>query len=329
MKKSIKKEAAKLFGTDTTSLSPLDGGHVSHIYQYPVGQETYVLRITPPGEDIDAKSLRATLEWMHFLAENGAAVARPLLSLNGNLIETILSDGQLYLAAAVVKADGILGEELEFNKWNEGLVEKLGATLGQVHHLSKTYRPPVEFKKPLWDQVTSNFKPIPMDDTHTFARLKSEKYTQIVKQLPHDNNNFGLIHMDLHGGNFFVDPDTRKFTLFDFDDCAYGWFSMDIAMNLFDMLILYPGDDRKAFADWYLTHFLKGYYDENKLDSFWIEQIPVFQKLLETGIYSQVIEYFSPETTHSWSLNFMKNRRESIKEDIPFIELDFKKYKQD
>ncbi len=33
--------------------------------------------------------------------------------------------------------------------------------------------------------------------------------------------------------------DTGAVTLIDFDDCAYGWFAMDIAMLLFDAVILY------------------------------------------------------------------------------------------
>ena len=55
---------------------------------------------------------------------------------------------------------------------------------------------------------------------------------------------YGLIRQESHGNNFLVD-DVGQITLFDFDDCAYSWFSNDIAIVLF--YIVMNADDWTAF----------------------------------------------------------------------------------
>ena len=53
-------------------------------------------------------------------------------------------------------------------------------------------------------------------------------------------------------------------TVFDVDDCSYGWYVMDIAMGLFDVLVLYPGEEKVAFAEQFIRDYLHGYMAKTK-----------------------------------------------------------------
>ena len=57
-----------------------------------------------------------------------------------------------------------------------------------------------------------------------------------LDSLPKDDDCYGLIHADIHQGNFFVD-ENDNITIFDFDDCHYHWFAYDLAVPLFGLAI--------------------------------------------------------------------------------------------
>ena len=135
-----------------------------------------------------------------------------------------------------------------------------------------------------------------------------------------------LIHGDLHCANLFVNPVDHSFTPFDFDDCCYGWFAMDIAMSLFDLLVLYPGADRTGFANRFLQGYLKGYLHENNLEGFWIERLPLFLKLLEVEIYAMLAGDYSADENDSWSSRFMAGRAKRIEDNVPYIDIDFAEF---
>jgi len=318
-------EAAQRYGVTAADLAPMIGGHVTYVCSFTREGKECVLRITPPNEEIDLPAMRAILPWMRFLAAGGASVAAPVPSQNGNLIELIEQDGQTYIAVAFERAPGIRGEELTFDQWNDALFARLGQTAGKMHALAKTYTPvSADLKRPEWNAAANCFHP--PEQFPPSEAIVAEQQTRIfeyVQTLPKDADCYGMIHADLHGGNFFVDVDTNTITIFDFDDCAYGWFAMDIAMSVFDMLVLYPGPDREAFVTRFLCGYLKGYRAENTLSPFWLGQLPHFLKLLEIGVYAEVYAYHDPADTESWVGRFMANRKYRIEHDVPYIDIDF------
>lgn len=318
-------EAARRYGIPAADLTPMVGGHFTHVYSFAKDGKDCVLRITPPNEEIDLRAMRAILPWMRFLAEGGASVAAPALSQNGALIEPIAQDGQTYIAVAFEKAPGIRGEELTFDQWNDALFARLGQTAGKMHALAKVYTPSSpDLKRPDWDAAANCFHPPEqLPPSEAVVAEKQTRIFEVVQALPKDEGSYGMIHADLHGGNFFVDVATNTITVFDFDDCAYGWYVMDIAMGLFDVLVLYPGPDREAFAARFLRSYLKGYRAENTLNAFWLGQLPHFLKLLEIGVYTQVHTYYDPADTESWVGKFMANRKYRIEHDVPYIALDW------
>jgi len=118
----------------------------------------------------------------------------------------------------------------------------------------------------------------------------AEKRAEVIRELPKDKDGYGLIHTDLHFANFFVDVETGTVTIFDFDDCAYGWYVMDIAMTLLDAMVVHAGTDRavstEAFAAAFLKSYLRGYTAEAPMSAFRASQLLHFLKLLEIGLYT-------------------------------------------
>jgi Ser/Thr protein kinase RdoA (MazF antagonist) len=325
MNEKILERAAAGYGISPERLTPLPGGHFSHVYEFSKGDQDCILRITPPGEEIDGLAMRAILDWVDFLSAHGAPVAGPILSKDGRLIETIEQDGETYLAVSFEKAKGVLAEELPFEVWDETLVQKLGAAAGVMHALANPYIPASEaLKRPAWDQAGNCYHPgETLDPSQAGVQEVRSKIVETVRLLPREVGSFGMIHADFHGGNFYVDVESRTITVFDFDDCCYGWYAMDIAMSLFDILVLYDGQDPQRFGDWFLENYLRGYSGENRLSPIWIERLPLFLKLLETGVYTQVHRFYAETGGDFWVGKFMAGRKERIEREIPYVDLDF------
>ncbi|HNT73680.1 MAG TPA: phosphotransferase [Anaerolineae bacterium] len=319
--------AAHCYDFTVASLTPLAGGHFSRVYEFRRDGREYVLRVTPPDPDVDMQAMRAILAWMRHLADHGASVAGPVPSRHGRLIEAVGDDAKGPLLTVFPKAPGVRGETLAWGAWDDALITRLGQTLGKLHAVAQTYMPPDEsLRRPTWDvPINCYHQPAPTNPAYAFVLEKRRALLDYLATLPRDAESYGLIHGDFHGGNCFVDPATRTITVFDFDDCVYGWYGMDIAMSVLDALVLYDGADSGAFAEHFLRCYLRGYLAEKSLAPFWAGQLPYFLKLLEVNLYLMVAPYATPENDDPWIARFMPERARRIAEDVPYVALDFRK----
>jgi len=314
-----------LYNLTPAQLRPMPGGHFSEVYEFDDRGLTYVLRITPPNADIDLAAMKSIHEWLAFLAAHGGPVPRPLRSRDGNLIEVVPVGDQIYLAGAAEKAPGVLAEGMAPQDWSDDLFQALGRTVGQCHRIAQHYQPATALKRPDWDQQW--FWIDPLNHMATAAPWLLEKRSEILKvfqALPKDPSGYGLTHQDLHFGNFFIDAASQQVTLFDFDDCAYGWFIMDIAMLVFDVLVVYDQPDRLQFGQRFLTNVLKDYLPHMPESAVWVERLPLFLKLVEIGVFIMVYhgDDAIPEDD-GWVAKFMRGRKERILNDVPYVDLDF------
>ena len=85
-----------------------------------------------------------------------------------------------------------------------------------------------------------------------------------VKSLSTDNDEYGIIHGDLHPGNMHFQGD--QVTLFDFDHCGYGWRVYDLVPFCYA-----PDAHQKAFFE--------GYESLRPLTEGERDCLPVFAKL--------------------------------------------------
>lgn len=312
--------AASLYGISEATLQPVRGGNFTHVYSFKRDDRHYILRLTPPNDETDAQAQRSLLSWMAYLAAHGAFVPEPLPSQSGNLVEVISSPEGDWLAVAFTRAEGILSEELSLDQWDAEQFQMLGRSIGKMHAIARGYVPSNEAGYPDWESGGNLFSDRIRNEL--WLKEKQSRLLEHIRSLPKPVDAYGLIHCDLHFGNFFVDLPGQKITLIDFDDCAYGWYVMDIAVLLFDILVLYTGSDKDEYALHFLRNFLTGYLAENLLSSFWLEQLPQFLKLLEINVYDMVAKSY-PDDADDWVMKFMSGRKERLENDMPYVDLNF------
>jgi Ser/Thr protein kinase RdoA (MazF antagonist) len=256
---------------------------------------------------------------MAYLAARGAFVPEPLPSQSGNLVEVIPSSDGDWLVVAFTRAEGILSEELSLDQWNKEQFQILGSSIGKMHAIARGHVPSRETTYPDWERGGNLFSH--QIQNEFWLTERQSRVLEQIRSLPKTADAYGLIHCDLHFGNFFLDIPGQKITLIDFDDSAYGWFVMDIAVLLFDVLVLYTGSDKDAYGRHFLHNVLAGYLAESPLSHFWLEQLPLFLKLLEINVYDMVARSY-PDEADEWVTKFMAGRKERLESDIPYIVLD-------
>jgi Ser/Thr protein kinase RdoA (MazF antagonist) len=316
--------ACSLYSTSPEELLPLSGGHYNAVYQFAQGDKTAILRIGV--EDCPVDQTLGMLEWVNFLNHHGAPVSAPYPSINHHLLERLMHYGTYYTLTAFEKVDGILAENLPPTEWDEALFKDIGRATGKLHRISASYHPSrPALRRPQWFDGYEVREAInKLTQISDPAQNKLINLVDELKHLPTTPTDYGLIHDDLHFANFLIQPNGQM-TIIDFDDCAYGWFAMDIAMALFDVLVLYnaPSDGQsQQFARIFLSSYLCGYLQEFDLPEFWQEQIPKFLKLKELCIYADLID-LADVKPGTWVGNFMHGRSNRINDDTPYVDIDF------
>ena len=315
---SILKEAMQRYGISDDRIRLLDGFE-SFIYEFERGGRDYILRV---GHSLrrSVSLIRGELDWINYLAKGGASVAAGIRSRQGSLVEPI-DDGQggQFLASAFEKAKGTSPRSGE---WTPPLIERYGGLLGRMHALSKHYRPPqAEWKRPQWNdpEMLEVERVLPPAEEPVLERFN--ELMERLQGLERDGESYGLIHQDAHGGNLFIDQ-AGQITLFDFDDCAYSWYMNDIAIVLFYAAMW--EEDPAGFTHQFMSHFLRGYSRENRLDPVWLREIPHFLKLREIDLYAVIHRSFDVENLQDpWCAGYMRGRRERLKDGVPYIDFKF------
>ncbi len=315
----ILNETKQRFGVNSNNINPLDGFE-SFIYEYEKEGAEYILRIGHSRRR-SPELIHAEVDWINYLADGGAGVAKAILSTNGELVEAIDDgeDGQ-FLATAFVKAQGDNAHTMGL--WDETLFVQYGRLLGRIHKLSKDYQPSnPNWKRPTWNAPDTLTILDQLPEKETAVR---DQYNQLIahlNQLPTDDQSYGMIHQDAHAGNFFVD-ENYNITLFDFDDSVFGHFIYDIAMVMFYAITNHPTPEEQLTTFW--PFFMQGYAEENELDPQWYREILPFMKLREIDLYAVLIDTFGYEKTgHPWIDGFMNERQEKIAQGMPYVNFEF------
>jgi Ser/Thr protein kinase RdoA (MazF antagonist) len=288
---NILQAAMRCYNISSDQVELLDGFE-SFIYKFRRPDGQFILRI---GHS-DRRSpdlIRGEVDWINYLAAGGATVARAILSENGNLVEPV-EDGQgaEFLCTAFVHAPGA---EIRRDQINDRLFRNYGRLIGRMHALAKTYRVSnPAWKRYAWDSTENNTAERQMPAKEVLAMGKYRSVLAHLRSLPCDADGYGMIHQDAHPGNFFVD-DEHCITLFDFDDCVYGHFIYDIAMVLFYTSIGEP--DPAEYTERFMSVFLSGYREENRLNPVWLPELAHFMKLREIDLFAAIHFSFADDAT--------------------------------
>jgi amicoumacin kinase len=315
---AILREVMDRYAISEDNIYPINAFE-SFIYEFVREGGNFILRIGHSLRRSEAL-IAGEVDWINFLADRGVSVAKAILSESGKLVEAVEDGlGGHFLATAFVKAQGSPPWKAG---WSPQIYENYGHLLGSMHACSRSYQPSKPgWKRPEWDDEIFEFVDHFLPASESVAKQRYYALLDHLNFLPKDRSSYGLIHQDAHGSNMLVDQG-GSITLFDFDDCAYSWFINDIAIVLF--YIAMDAENPSEFTREFMRHFLRGYKRANQLDPAWMNEIPYFLKLREIELYAVIHRDFDVDhIDNAWCANFMKNRKQKIEQNIPFIDFEF------
>ena len=320
-------EAASRYEVRRQDLSLL-GGFENFVYEFhrksgAGGGGGYVMRFSHDSHRT-WEMIEGEVEWINYLAEHGLRVARAVPSFAGKLVEAIPAEVGVFLVTVFEKAPG--GSPPD-KIWGPELFQKMGSFMGQMHHLTRGFIPSEpRFRRLDFYSEAKGFaaKNLPASEQEVIERFDAN--LEYLRGLPVEPDNFGMVHTDFHGGNFFVHE--GEITLFDFDDCQYSWFVDDIALSLF-YAVPETGKPRAIAraGEVFLENFLRGYRQHYTLDPAWFAQVPYFHKTREMAVYAVVYAHTEGDfdKLRGWGRRFMQGRREKILKNQLYVDLDFVK----
>jgi Ser/Thr protein kinase RdoA (MazF antagonist) len=323
--RDVLETAARLFGTSKARLGKFEDseGCANLVYYFECGGEQRILRISfRPERPVEC--IQAELHFVNYLAEGGVRLSRPVPSEKGNLVEVIHAAGIPFIAVSFIRGRGMRMPDNGY-RYREGVspqeyFQNWGQVLGQMHRLTKTYRPMSEtVKRPEWHRWDI-FTGFPYGDRLPVIKMKYDRLVADLHALPTDVNAYGLIHFDFNDGNFTVDYDNGDITVFDFDDCCYFWFMFELA-SAWEGGIGWarsrPLGERQAFMDRYMDQVMEGYTRENTLSSAWLERLPLFLRMVQMQELMHYAQYL--DQTDEEIQGGLRYKIRCIEDDIPYL----------
>ena len=283
--------------------------------------QRYVLRIHHPALRT-VESVRSEMMWLAALRrETNLVVPEPIPTLDGNLL-TVVSVTEIPEPRICVLFRWIDGRFLNL-RLTPSQLEQVGAFMARLQLHSAQFRPPDGFVRGRLDNLTVAARRMagqgatevllrqqidhPADETAAI-RLVNEicspedgelvatlirKVRDMQRAVGQTSETFGLIHGDLHQGNYFFHH--GQIRAIDFDDCGYGYYLYDIAVTLSEV------NWRKNTPE-LRKGFLKGYRSIRDLSSEhegYLDTLITFRDL--QLMISQIEMRDHPAFRHDWA----------------------------
>lgn len=284
--KELLAKVAGSFGFEVDTLAFISSS-CNEVYRFTKNNQPYILRLSEkPSAYVD--KIKAEVDWVYYLAQNGVHTSLPIKTTDQQLVAVFREQEQCFIVTAFHMASGRFFDKNNLHLWGPAIFNKWGETMGRMHLLTKSYQAAdVAVKRDEW-QRWNIVNPHLNQGRYQILLEKLRSLENRIASLPKDSQSYGLIHNDFHPYNFHIHND--EITVFDFDDSIYGWYALDIAIAATHAVWWgSPADDRKPknkFAKRFLDEFLRGYFKQNHLDTYWVQQIPMFMD------YRNICSYF-------------------------------------
>lgn len=256
------------------------------------------------------------LELLDFLKQRHLPVAYPLRTTDGHLsVEIDAPEGKRY-GTLFIYAPG----EIALGDFNPTQSRKLGETLAKIHQAATDFdsnyiRQPLTLEY-LLDNSLVAIAPL-LKHRKTDHDYLIGVICQIKDQLqdfPTEPPIWGICWGDPHSGNVHFTHDLQL-TLFDFDQCGFGWRAFDLAKFLQVSLRAGIGRNvRDAFLEGYQTVQQITDYEIKSLQAFtqaahiWVWAININaacihnSSRLDDSYLTQRLERLKRLTSHDWQL---------------------------
>ena len=235
--------------------------------------EQYILRVYRR-EWRNKQEIDFEFELLDFLQKNHQPVASPISLVNGVFTTEVGAPEGVRYAAVFRYAPGKAVNE----NINSIQSYKLGELLAKIHTVTNNFQS--SFNRPeldghyLLNWSIKNIKDlcnvVKIDVNDLEQEIEKIKQQLEKVELSLSSPEYGICMGDLHFGNAHFTADNQP-TLFDFDQCGYGWHAFDIAKCLHSAI-------RKNIDEEVRLKFIEGYETVRKLSQTEILAIPIFIK---------------------------------------------------
>ena len=120
----------------------------------------------------------------------------------------------------------------------------MGRTTARFHQFSRAYEPPPGFVRPIYGDEWFFGQNAWSGSPAFIQQLESRDVQRLfnardciragLQKIPGNASSFGLIHYDLHVGNFLFQDGQAN--MIDFDECGFGFYLFDVAHILFEFI---------------------------------------------------------------------------------------------
>lgn len=265
------------------------------------GRGDFVLRLHRPGYNSLAE-LESERRWTQALADRGLAAPTGIPARDGRPFVRVAIPGTGELRHVGITR-WMHGQPLDaVLRANPGADElrdayrRIGHVAARMHRIAADWSAPADFTRPRLDAAGLvgeaprwgrfwEHPGLPDAARRHLRRLRAELADDLAAY-GRTEDNFGLIHADLHAENIIIGDD-RNTGVIDFDDLAWGWYAYDLATALLDH---WGAADYAALRD----ALLGGYCDERPLqrrDIAMLDRLVLLRALTLVGWYGERPEH--------------------------------------
>lgn len=256
-----------------------------------VAGEEYVLRINRPNHRTEAQ-IRSEAMWLTAIrADTDLVVPEPVRNREGSFVTVAGARGVPEERCCVLfkRVEG----QFYRDRLSPVALERVGRFTAKLHDHAQTFDPPQSFSRhnvEFGDEeqpgemvriinkgLVDGAAIIAPHDLATFT-LARHFLQEAIDKIGRDERVFGLIHADLHHGNYLFQG--QEVHAIDFDDCGWGHFLYDLAVTQW---YLQARPDYQALRQ---AH-LQGYSSIRPLDEEQLSQMSTFSaaRTLLMGLY--------------------------------------------
>ena len=205
-----------------------------------------------------------------FSERTQADIPAPLPTRNGRLFCTVTAGGDAYMC---IVFSWVAGVHLGAGEITPRHMAFMAQAVSLLHNFSSAYHPPSSLVRPVYDEewffgapswtTSADFVGRLDPDHAAYLRAADDTIRARLREHPRNAASFGLIHYDLHAGNFLFHENGAN--MIDFDECGFGYYLFDLAHILFEFI-----DDPRfgAFKDVVAEHYAGARYSDRDLALF-------------------------------------------------------------
>jgi Ser/Thr protein kinase RdoA (MazF antagonist) len=250
------------------------------VYPFHRDGETCFLRFCPTSEK-QPEHVLAELDFIAYLRAAHYNALEPLPSKSGEVLVQKSTPWGEFTASAFKR---VPGDPLSASNFEDEVVRRYGAALGQLHQLSSRYSPPNARRWThalvfCWMEATLAEFSGEISPLNELAILK-----EYFSTLPIHPGNYGLVHYDFEPDNVFYDAGAQSCHVIDFDDAMYHWYVMDLAQVLHSLQAEIPPADHARKQ----ALFLAGYRENFDIDPQPFAAMPLMRRFASLYRYTRL-----------------------------------------